>query len=104
LKQDERQPSKKKPNIYSNSISFFSFATKEPFKKDDVPKKKIWEDLGLLIVKTHQVLYSLWKIIGCKGLVCIFVQELFFLLENNYKLLSKLVEKIKQLHGLPRLT
>jgi hypothetical protein len=28
-------------------------------QKDDVPKKKFLEDLGFLIVKNHQVLYSL---------------------------------------------
>jgi len=32
---DERQPSKKKPNISTSSISKF-FAIKEPFKKDDL--------------------------------------------------------------------
>jgi hypothetical protein len=35
LRQDERKPSIKRPNISSNSTSNF-LATKEPFKKDDV--------------------------------------------------------------------
>jgi len=35
LREDERQPSKKRTNVSSNSISRF-FAAKEPFKKDDV--------------------------------------------------------------------
>jgi len=35
LMEEEIQPSKNKPNIFSNSISRFFFA-KEPFKKKDV--------------------------------------------------------------------
>jgi hypothetical protein len=35
LKEDEKQPSKKRPGVSSNSISSF-LATKEHFKKDDV--------------------------------------------------------------------
>jgi hypothetical protein len=35
LKEDERQPFKKRPNISSNSIFNFYIA-KKPFKKDDV--------------------------------------------------------------------
>jgi hypothetical protein len=38
LKGNERQPSKKKPNVSSNSISSF-FVAKKPFKKDDVQQK-----------------------------------------------------------------
>jgi hypothetical protein len=38
LREDERQPSKKRPYIFSNSISSF-FAAKEPFKKDNVQQK-----------------------------------------------------------------
>jgi hypothetical protein len=38
LKGDERQPSKKKPNVSSNSISSF-FVAKKPFKKGDVQQK-----------------------------------------------------------------
>jgi hypothetical protein len=52
LKEYEKQPSKKRPNISSNSISNF-FVTKEPFKKDDVQQKQFLEYLGLLIVKNH---------------------------------------------------
>ncbi len=52
LREDERQPSKKKPNIFSNSIFSF-FVGKEPFKKDDVQQKQFLEDLGILIVKNH---------------------------------------------------
>jgi hypothetical protein len=44
LKEDERQSSKKKSNVYSNSIFSFSVA-KEPFKKEDMQQKKFLEDL-----------------------------------------------------------
>ncbi len=33
LREDEKQPSKKRPNVYFNSISSF-FVTKKPIKKD----------------------------------------------------------------------
>jgi hypothetical protein len=52
LREDERQPFKKRSNISSNSISNF-FVTKEPFKKDDVQQKQNLEDLGFLIVTNH---------------------------------------------------
>jgi len=45
LKEDERQPSKKRPNISSNSICPF-FATKEPFKKYEVQQKHFFGKLG----------------------------------------------------------
>jgi hypothetical protein len=32
------------------------FATKEPFKKNEVQKKQILEGLGLLIIKNHHPL------------------------------------------------
>jgi len=35
LKEDERQPSKNRPNMSTSSISKY-FAIKEPFKKDDL--------------------------------------------------------------------
>ncbi len=35
LKEEERQPSKKRPNISSNSILFY-FSLREPFNKEDV--------------------------------------------------------------------
>jgi len=49
LKEDEKQPSKKKPNVFPNSISSF-FVVKKPFKKNDVQQKQFLEDLTLLIV------------------------------------------------------
>jgi hypothetical protein len=55
LKEDERQPSKKRPNVSSNSISSF-FIAKGPFKKDDVSQKQILEDLTLLIIENHFLL------------------------------------------------
>ncbi len=41
LKENERQPSKKKPNMSSNSISNF-LTTQEPFKKYDLQQKTIF--------------------------------------------------------------
>jgi hypothetical protein len=51
LREKEKQPSKKKPNISSNSI--FNFFAREPFKKEDVQQNVFLENLGLLIVKNH---------------------------------------------------
>ncbi len=62
LRENELQPSKKKPNVSSNSISRL-FATKEPFKKDNVQQKQFMEDLTLLIIKNHlplQFVESSW--------------------------------------------
>jgi hypothetical protein len=53
LKEKERQPSKKKPNISSNSISSFFFFAIEPLKKEDLYQKQFLEDLGILIIKDH---------------------------------------------------
>jgi glutathione peroxidase-family protein len=55
LKEYEKQPSKKRPNISSNSISNF-FVTNKLFKKDDVQQKQNLKDLGLLIIKNHLAL------------------------------------------------
>jgi hypothetical protein len=52
LREEERQLSKKRPNISSNSIFSF-FSTREPFKKEDMQQCFFWEDLNLLIVKNH---------------------------------------------------
>ncbi len=46
LREYERQPSKKRPNIFPNSIASF-FDVKEPFKKDGVQQKQFLEDLIL---------------------------------------------------------
>jgi hypothetical protein len=52
LRGDEKQPSKKRPKVSSNSIISF-FVAKKPFKKDDVQQKRFLEDLIILIVKNH---------------------------------------------------
>jgi hypothetical protein len=46
---------KKRPNIFYLFISCF-FASKEPFKKDDVERKMFMENLELLILKNHLLL------------------------------------------------
>jgi hypothetical protein len=48
----ERQFAKNKQNTFGSSISNF-FASKNPFKKDDVEEQKFLENLALLIVKKH---------------------------------------------------
>jgi hypothetical protein len=48
----ERQFTKKRSLISNSSISK-SFATKDPFKNDDVEQKMFMEDLTFLIVKSH---------------------------------------------------
>jgi hypothetical protein len=52
LRKKERQPSKKRPNISSNSIFNF-FSIREPFKKEHMQQYCFWEDLNLLFVKNH---------------------------------------------------
>jgi hypothetical protein len=100
LKEDERQPSKKKPNISSNSICSF-FATKEPFKKDEVQQKHFLEDLGFLIVKNHlplQFVENSWlkrfNMHLCPNFVFISIKQF------SYELLLGLVEKIKYIYVL----
>jgi hypothetical protein len=48
----ERQITKKRSFI-SNSSIFESFASKDPFKNDDVEQKMFMENLTYLIVKSH---------------------------------------------------
>jgi wobble nucleotide-excising tRNase len=54
----ERQPSKKRSNVFRNVISNF-FVVKDPFKKDDVYQKQFLENLGLLVVKKIYQCYLL---------------------------------------------
>jgi hypothetical protein len=49
LREKERQPSKKRSNISSNSIFSF-FLIREPFKKEDMQQVYFWEFLS---VKNH---------------------------------------------------
>jgi hypothetical protein len=58
--EEERHPTKKRHNIYgSNTFNFY--ATKEPFKKDDMQQLHFFVDLGLSIVK-NTYLCSLLKV------------------------------------------
>ncbi len=52
MKEDEKQPSKKRLIFFSNYMSSF-FVAKEPFKKEDMQQKQILKDLTLLIIKNH---------------------------------------------------
>jgi hypothetical protein len=62
LREDEKQLSRKKPNVSSNSISSF-FVAKEPFKKNDVQQKQFLEDLTFLSIKNHFFLQFV-KVVG----------------------------------------
>jgi hypothetical protein len=46
------QPTKKRANLFGNSISNF-FVTKDSFKKNDMYRKEFLEDLGLFIMKNN---------------------------------------------------
>ncbi len=55
--------STKKRSLISNSSIFDFFASKDPFRKDDVEQKMFVENLTLLIMKNHlflQFLESVW--------------------------------------------
>ncbi len=95
LKENERQPSRKKLNIFSNSIFNF-FVAKESFKKDDVQQKLFLEDLGILIVKNHlplQFVKSSWL----KRFSMHLCPKIVFLSKKQFsnELLLGLVEKTK---------
>jgi hypothetical protein len=49
---EERQPTKKRANLFGNSIFNF-FASKDLFKKVDVQQKEFLEDVGLLIMENN---------------------------------------------------
>jgi hypothetical protein len=100
LREDEKQPSKKISNVYSNYIPSF-FATKEPFKKNDVQQKQFLEDLTFLIVKNHislQFVENSWlkkfSIHLCFRIVFPSRKQIF------NELLLGLVEKTRQLYVL----
>ncbi len=60
----EQKPTKRKPNISNLSIFYF-FASKEPFKEDDVEYYKFLKNLALFIVKTHlplQFMKNVWLV------------------------------------------
>jgi hypothetical protein len=51
----ETQLAQKRANI-SNSSIFEFFASKDPFKKDDVKEKMFLENLALLTIRNHLLL------------------------------------------------
>jgi hypothetical protein len=51
----EKQPSKKKPNVFGNAISNF-FCVKDYLKKDDVQQKDFLQERSPLIVNNHLLL------------------------------------------------
>jgi hypothetical protein len=82
LRENERQLSKKKPNMFSNSISNF-FITQEPFKKYDLQQKQFLENLGFLIVKTHLPFTVCGKKL-VENIKYALVSKFFFLPKNNF--------------------
>jgi len=62
LREDEKQLSRKKPNVFLIPYLVF-FVAKKLFKKNDVQQKQFLEDLTFLIVKNHfflQFVESSW--------------------------------------------
>jgi hypothetical protein len=57
----ETQLAQKRANIFSSSMFEF-FASKDPFKKDDVEEKMFMENLALLIVKNHLLLQFIERV------------------------------------------
>ncbi len=51
-KELEKEPTKKRPNMFGDTILNF-FVTKDPFKKDDVKHEQFVEVFALLIIKNH---------------------------------------------------
>ncbi len=97
MKEDERQPFKKRSKISSNSISNF-FVAKEPFKKDDVQQKQILQNLGFLIVTKHlllQFVENSWM----KKFSMHLCPRIVFLSRKtfSYEFLPELVENFKKL-------
>ncbi len=99
----ERQPAKKRPNVY-NSIISQVFGAKDHFKKDVVQQKQILQDIALLVVKNHllvQFIESTWLKLLVMHLCSRFVftsSKIF-----SQEVLVDLVEKIKQKYVLPKL-
>jgi hypothetical protein len=78
---------------------------KEPFKKDNVQQKYFLQSLGLLIMKNNlplQFVESIWfkcLILHLFPRVLLYYRKHFF-----QEILLNLVEKMKQLYILPKLT
>ncbi len=56
--QVERQPTKRKQNVFSSEISKLFFE-KLPYKKDEMQQKPFLEDFALLIVNNHLLVHFL---------------------------------------------
>ncbi len=80
-------------------VQYFFFATKEPFKKDNVQQKDFLQSLGLLIMKNNlplQFVESIWfkcLILHLFPKVVLYYRKHFF-----QEILLNLVENMKQLY------
>ncbi len=88
-----KQLTKKRPNIFTTSISSF-FGSTILFKKDEPQQKEFLEDLTLSIIKNHlpmQFVESVWL----KRFAMHFCPRLMFLSkkQNFQEVLLELVEK-----------
>jgi hypothetical protein len=77
-----KQPTKKRINIFTTSISNF-LGSIIPLKKDDPQPKEFLEDLALLIIKNYLPMQFV-RVCGWKDLQCIYVQDCCFHLENSF--------------------
>jgi hypothetical protein len=98
----EKQPIKKRANIFNSSISKF-FASKEPFKKDDVEPMFV-ENLALLIMKNNLLLQFV-KSVWLKHLMLQLCPWVQFPSQKiiSHNVLPNLVEKFKQTYVFPLL-
>ncbi len=58
----ERQPTKKRPNVFNSKILEF-FGAKDPFKKDVMQQKQFLQDLAFQLLKIIS-LFNLLKALG----------------------------------------
>jgi len=95
----------RKGQMFQQVQYLFFFAMKEPFKKDNVQQKYFLQSLGLLIIKNNlplQFVESIWfkcLILHLFPKVVLYYRKHFF-----QEILLNLMEKMKQLYILPKLT
>jgi hypothetical protein len=82
LREEERQPSKNRPNISPNSISRFFFY-KRFFQEKAYATNFFWEYLSLLFVKNH-LLFQFVESNWLKKYSMHLCPRFYFLLENNF--------------------
>jgi hypothetical protein len=96
MKGKKKKTTNKEVTVSSGSI-FLKNSVKNSFKKEDVPQKDFFEDLGLLIVKNNlpmQFMESMWL----KRLILCLCPKLNFHSKRQFlqEILPRLVEKTSQ--------